>query len=76
MLSHACPICFAFGNGFSSGYLFRYILSISAVCCFSLYVPESCILHPCMLMIPCCASMLVLLTVANSCASAPISISS
>ena len=69
------PICFDVGNGYSFGCLAKYILSISAVAAFSLYVPESCIFMPVMLIIPCSWSMFFLLVISSSWASAPVSIS-
>ena len=73
VLLHIFPMYIASGNGFSVVYLFRYCLSISAVSGFSLKLRDLCPLHPCALIIPCCLSMLFLVTVDSSCPSNPVS---
>ena len=54
-------------------YLLKYVLSKSAVACFSLNERELCPLHPSALMIPLSASICVLGIVANSIPSNPVS---
>ena len=61
------------GNGYSSGCLDRYCLSISAVVGCSLYVPLSCFLTPVIEIMPCWASICFLGVFANSSPSVPIS---
>jgi len=45
---------------------------MSAVCVLSFRLLELCPLHPCTLIIPCSASMSVLLVVASSCGAIPV----
>jgi len=70
---HIWLITYGLGNGWSSGFLARYSLSISAVRVLSLYVPEACPFVPSMLTIPCSVSIFLRCSLCSSSPSTPIS---
>ena len=73
MFLHTVPITFDVGNGCSSVFFAKYLLSMFAVVVFSLYVPFAWCLHPTTDMIPCSVSICFLDSLSNSFASNPVS---